>query len=497
MTTIHHIPAEIWDYIVQLLSYRHQRNALSISKKFHELARRYIFRSLRIYLVTNTYLTHFRDRSTSLTNSSHDGDDDDDPMAGSTSHRLMRRSWELLKRIINDPGFASLVKELAIVIEREGDCMFELFTLKDALACLHHLEVVHWYSGSVSLSSGIASAFPTSLRALRLRSMPPFPSVMHLSGLRDVQFVNVLPIVNVLSSDSTHRWGIDHGLEPDIQDLIQLVAPNLARLVIPHEMTEKLPMHALTNLTELEVVCLWGSELKGLDLLLRHLPNLRGLVVIGEVTEDTILELPLDPTILPQLSSFRLQFPALLDCNNQDIMCRLCIFLSQRQGLRRLFLTLEAFEPDGFHQVFEQVCRMYHLRALGFLLNYPIQNEQQFQRLVQFMPSNLRAIHLAIDWRAGFDLGSPMFDPLLNRFAYMPKLTFVNLDTLTCKVPIDPDDIAGYGRNVEMVGVGRSLWDVERTEEGFELLPRAPWQSEFPMKGDFVDADHEWVYRYH
>jgi len=65
-------------------------------------------------------------------------------------------------------------------------------------------------------------------------------------------------------------------------------------------------------------------------------------------------------------------------------------------------------------------------------------------------------------------------------------------------VPISPLELATDLEHLQLVGIQRSLWTVDR-EVGEELEPKlwTPWSVKYCLPEDFPCADYAWLFRYH
>jgi hypothetical protein len=67
-------------------------------------------------------------------------------------------------------------------------------------------------------------------------------------------------------------------------------------------------------------------------------------------------------------------------------------------------------------------------------------------------------------------------------------------------VPISPFELATDLEHLQLVGIQRSLWTIDRDhEEGEELEPKLwkPWSVKYCLPEDFQCADHAWLFKYH
>jgi hypothetical protein len=86
---------------------------LSVSRFFHDVALPFVFSSVRIYILSGSETFNMLE--------THETE-----FALETEHVLMRRSWEILHRILDDPHFALLVKDMTVVIFTKSQAIFEI-----------------------------------------------------------------------------------------------------------------------------------------------------------------------------------------------------------------------------------------------------------------------------------------------------------------------------------------------------------------------------------
>lgn len=108
-----HIPPEIWSQAISWLPLAHQKTMLSVSRFFHDIALPFVFSSVRLYVLGGSETFDMLE--------THQAD-----FALETEHVLMRRSWEIQHRILDDPHFALLVKDMTVVVFTESQAIFEI-----------------------------------------------------------------------------------------------------------------------------------------------------------------------------------------------------------------------------------------------------------------------------------------------------------------------------------------------------------------------------------
>lgn len=80
----------------------------------------------------------------------------------------------------------------------------------------------------------------------------------------------------------------------------------------------------------------------------------------------------------------------------------------------------------------------------------------------------------------------------------MPNLSFLMIDELNgFDVPFEKRDLAECNKELEIIGLNKRYWEVDRSGLETEFIRKKRWQSELLVASDFNDPNHEWVYRYH
>jgi len=63
-------------------------------------------------------------------------------------------------------------------------------------------------------------------------------------------------------------------------------------------------------------------------------------------------------------------------------------------------------------------------------------------------------------------------------------------------LPILLEDLATEGKGLQMIGLNRALWNIDRVgpEITMEKWPR--WKIKFSVEEDFLCADDAWLFKY-
>jgi len=137
------------------------------------------------------------------------------------------------------------------------------------------------------------------------------------------------------------------------------------------------------------------------------------------------------------------------------------------------------------------------LRVLGFHAGYEPLHEAAVLHLADQLSPKIEALQLLLPWYS--DLHVRTWYPLLNKLQQFPDLSFLHLfSNGEDPVPISPLELATDLEHLQLVGIQRSLWTIDR-EVGEELEPRlwTPWSVKYCLPEDFPCADYAWLFRYH
>jgi len=103
---------------------------------------------------------------------------------------------------------------------------------------------------------------------------------------------------------------------------------------------------------------------------------------------------------------------------------------------------------------------------------------------------NLKALHLAFDW------GGANILPLVDGIAGLPRLTFLHLYCIIGRLPILLEDLATEGKGLQMIGLNRALWNIERVGSDITTEKWPRWRTKFAIREDFLCDDDAWLFKY-
>lgn len=67
---------------------------------------------------------------------------------------------------------------------------------------------------------------------------------------------------------------------------------------------------------------------------------------------------------------------------------------------------------------------------------------------------------------------------------------------IVTKLALERDDVATTASGVDLIGRGRSLWDIVRGGPEIEFKKWPRWKIKFCTEEDFEHEDHYWLFKY-
>ncbi|GLB37709.1 hypothetical protein LshimejAT787_0407600 [Lyophyllum shimeji] len=438
------LPTEIWSHSISYLSYEDQISLLHVSRKFHDIAVRFIFASVKIYFVAGqtfsemfqSYPYHFVDME-------------------KIAETMMRHSWEILEHITVHPSFAAAVKTLSVIAYSDSPSVFERLSLGKALLAMPDLKALYWFGRQPELPCEVTDCLPLPLKSLNVQSMTPI-SPESASRFRSMQIERLqletlfhTPPRMHSSDPDTSFWDDLLAYSDTFTFLDILWSPRLRRLSLLSRHIDGIPMHASASLLELELYATKDAdegELVGTDLIFRYMPMLESLSLVGYLASEVFLALPHDPRIMPNLRSFRL-----------------------------------SAEADSLPEV------------LGLHAGHQCMSAEDFESLASIITPKMTAIQLVIPW--DYDetvaVDGQALDPLMQRLQEAPHLSFVHLYSIGRLLPIDQDDLVNDLMHLDTVGCDRCLWDVHNGS----LVQWKHWRVQYAIEEDFRCQDDFWLFK--
>ncbi|KAJ6589934.1 hypothetical protein DFH09DRAFT_976452 [Mycena vulgaris] len=476
------LPVEMWTDIVQYLPPSNRLNMLRVSRLLHDIAIRLVFSTVKIYFMHG-------EPGFFMLNT------ENERYVRETSDYLLHRSWEMLHCIITQPLFANAVKTLSVHAFTDGPAVFEQRTLAQALQSLPNLQSFHWFGDCPDFST-VAAYLPKGLRSLRVQSLPISSSLSHLDRLNFLQ--PAIPFIYVREQKLDRIFAEWEGGLGDPRDLVSLVETNpIQELVVLSSHVGLLPIRLCNSLTQLDICVPQFGDLVGIDLLFRHALFLESLSLVGYIEPLLFADLPKEPGVLPRLTSFLLSCEFWDPDTTEMHVPLLSEFLSRRPSLRRLYIRLPGVRLEVAMAIATVIGKLECLRVLGFHAGYEPLHEAAAHHLADALSPKLEALQLSLPWFS--DLHVRTWYPLLTKLQQFPHLSFLHLfSNGEDPVPISPVELATDLEHLQLVGIQRSLWTVDR-EDGEELEPKlwTPWSVKYCLPEDFPCVDYAWLFRYH
>jgi len=233
----------------------------------------------------------------------------------------------------------------------------------------------------------------------------PIESLQHLQNLTTLNLS--MPFFYPDDEEAHDRWKYDEDIgnleEIPAEVIFETFTTPLTCLRITASQLRGVPIRVLSGLRNLDIISTIGDvdELIGLDLVFHHAAWLESLSLVGYLIPELFSFLPSFATsgALLRLTSFLLcssdyGLPEL----QEEAIFSLCLFLQNRPRLRRLYLRLPNIEWNGLHQFLPVIKTFPNLDVLGIHTGYDPLNEVHLQVLLPFLPTRIRALHLAITW---------------------------------------------------------------------------------------------------
>ncbi|KAJ7647708.1 hypothetical protein FB45DRAFT_894215 [Roridomyces roridus] len=475
------LPVEMWTEVVRFVPPAHRRALLGVSRTLHDIAIRFLFATIKIYFMHGDPVFYMLNT-------------ENERYVVETSDYVLNRSWEILHHIITNPLFARVIKTISVHAFTSGPAVFEYRTLAQALHSLPQLQAFHWFGDCPDFST-VATHLPRTLKYLRIQSMPAASALSHLDHLKFFQPAIPFFYVREQKWDKIFaEWDRGFGNPTDITEIVD--RNPIEELVILSTHVGLLPIRICNTLTQLDICVPQFGELVGIDLLFRHALLLESLSLVGHIEPALLADLPRDPTVLPRLTSFRLSCEYWDQELTEMHVPLLSEFLARRPSLRRLYVRLPGVRLEVAMALATVIAELDSLRVLGFHAGYEPLYEAAARNLADKLSPKLEALQLSLPWYS--DLHVRTWYPLLAKLQQCHRLSFLHLfSNGEDPVPLSPVELATDLAHLQLVGIQRSLFTVDR-EDDEELEPKlwAPWKVKFCLPDD-LSADHAWLFKYH
>ncbi|RDB25117.1 hypothetical protein Hypma_007622 [Hypsizygus marmoreus] len=488
-TNTHQLPTETWTEIASYLPHAYQLPLLWVSRKFHDIALRFLFSAVKVYFVGEQFTTMFDIESE---------EERDETISG-----LMTKSWEILHCIMHNPEFAGIVKSISVFAFADSLSVFEKMSLGQALLCLSDLRTFNWFGLEPAFSSSLFQCLPRSLQVLNVQSLPFRQEASHLDSLHRLQVENLLYYRPWTQADqSSHAYFDNLLLLPsNTIPLVMEVSTTLRQLCILSYHLEEIPIHIYSSLTELEICVPEDSNLIGMDLIFRHIPLLESLSLVGCITSDIFTILPQDPVSMQNLRSFRLSIDAVvLPVVSEEHVYVLSRFLGNQKKMRRLAIRLAGAYWGILCALLPTINSFEFLEVLGFHTGCENLSVEVATSLASILSPRLTSVYLAATWNNPDYAQTEItcLSPLLDKLKTLQRLTFFHLYGGYSGFPVVAEDLVAELEKLEVIGINRRMWDIMRKDsQSYELVEWKMWRSQFFIQEDFRYQDDAWLFKYH
>ncbi|KAF8952514.1 hypothetical protein BDZ97DRAFT_1878187 [Flammula alnicola] len=478
------LPPEVWTQIIGDVPHPQLSNLLNVCSQFHDIVIRTLFSSIKVYFIGG-------EQGKSMLNTFHMD------WVEETARKLMGKSWEILNHIRQEPSFARVVKSITVVAFSDGLSIFERLTVANALLFVPNLQTFRWIGNGPAFDDIVAECLPSILTKLVVQSSFPLNSLQHLTKITSLYLP--MPFFFPDDEEAHDELAVDIDTaniltEVPVENILNALTSELLDLRLCAMHIISIPIRVCSTLTELEILVTIGDpeEFIGLDVVLRHATSLESLTVVGFVVPTFFSFLPHSSTSsLPKLTSFRLSCEYFSWGVGEDELCALCGFLQGRPSLRRLYLRLTAMRMDQTSRLLCIIRGLEGLEVLGLHTGRDILSDPEIiTMLAQSLSVKLRALYLAVNW------GGETLLVLLDAIAKLPHLSFLHLYGTLSRLPILLEDLAGEAKGLQMIGLNRALWDIERVGSNIITNKWPRWKIKFCVEEDFLCADDAWLFKY-
>ncbi|KAL1746641.1 hypothetical protein HDZ31DRAFT_33721 [Schizophyllum fasciatum] len=533
LATSRQLPPEIWFLVLQNAGTQWQRVALSVCRCLHDIALRFLFSAVKLYVIDEETAPH-------LYMNIHATPDQRD-----TLEALVARSYELLERCCTDSGFARIIKDLTMVeyVTTRSLGIFERRTLTRAMKAMHSLRKLtllpHFFQ-----HLPLCEYIPPSVEYLIMPYKDPAPALINAaSHLKGFACFRTLPLADqtatIVAEYVGEPWRTE--LEPQLDALES--ASKLCHVAVTAGDLVDASIRLLGRLTSIEL-CYESHPnyyaLPDMTFILRHAVALQDLNLSANIPTDAIdafQNYAADKSVTPALRSFAIQNLAenpRSEMFREEHIARIAGFVSGRTLLTRLFLGLERIDsatkrswvPNILSNLLKELPALRALGVGGLLLR-----EEDWPCLADALPLELEA--LAIRWDVAAEYWNPdiifeitHFSPVLDKLERMPGLSFLHLYCTYHPIRFDAEQLVQNLPALRTLALRRTVWDIDHVD-AFEDYPTAennamfaetalspmltmtsragqpyavlrkwnPWKVLALGDADFHSADHAWLLR--
>ncbi|TFY63500.1 hypothetical protein EVJ58_g3210 [Rhodofomes roseus] len=469
------LPPELWQEVFTWIPQDTARTCLSVSKYFHGLALRVVFRNITIFFGA---WESAQAKEEVYQADKHEYDVLEDKRSSMSS--------AILHRISHDPSFAAIVRAVDVhAYKRDGARgAFERGCLIEAIHCLHNLRSFAWHGVAPSPTPEVIEALASTCTLLRHFSAP----------LRTLPKLPLEKLQTLWSISYTWKWFYDttrgqRSRLPDEHRDLKVHCERLRELQMPYTSPSHIPFDQLPMLTHLELLSI--QTLDKLGPLLRKVPRLESLSIFCTKRQHDVLF-----DALGFLKSNLLNLHSLCLLSRQEGALEsehaqiLADFLQGRKCLRRFRSTFKFRE--GTHLSF--LGAIASLRSLD-TLHWDVLAEdldQDFVRmLLQHLPPDMLALSIATYG------GLKSVDALVDLWAHCPDLRFLYVRTWG-SADEPAERLLRGAKRLQVVGYNGKFHDVDLQDGQVRLSPA--WSARrvaFRCPSDFGPGceSAEWLMR--
>ncbi|KZP10655.1 hypothetical protein FIBSPDRAFT_962861 [Athelia psychrophila] len=465
MVQVGSIPVELWDQVLVSLPKVTQRECAFVCRSWRRVCRRALFTVVRL--------------------STGNGTEADEMDLEAFVEAA--KAWEILDCMGNDPTFAPVVKTIIVLKWRFGASVFETRSLQKALRAVPHLQSFQWLAWAGMPQEVLQTLHDDipNLPELRLAD----PEALQSCELGQLRSIGCLVPQDFFDTEDLEVAQCSTiGLITANVDTLRELALD-AMLSLPWN----LPVRTFENLNHLTLVGL--KDLRGLELVLRHSPNLENFIIEYKIDDELFSILAQNPSSAPLLSSFKVISGAVHD---ESHYAALGTFLQGHPRLRRLDIQMWAPIESAFI-ILPTVKALKDLTAFGLSVSCrpsPVDGID-YSCLPLFLSDDMEAVRFEVNLEEAVLDRGPLL-PLMVRLAELPSLRYLSLQHHGDGElwPLAAE-VGSQLKHLDCLSLDTSLWFIERASPP-EMLASAwlPNKHILRLREDFAYQDAEWLARF-
>ncbi|KAH9829836.1 uncharacterized protein C8Q71DRAFT_862943 [Rhodofomes roseus] len=469
------LPPEVWQIVLSFTTFGTNRNCLSVSKLFHNLAARMLFSSLRIQFGSWRIALRCGPGKPSA----------------EESFTNVCKPYDVLLRVINDPVFASYIKHVDILPFGRMVAESKIGTLTQAVSAMYNLRSFTWHNWNqvyMFPSSQLLETLASKCGHLREYKLP-FQSLHMLHALQSMPATDIY-LCRYDRGASEFEEELYDAHRESFVSLLEARRGSLAQLSLSSPGIRDCPTYILQDLTHL-TICI--DEERNIAVIFRHCTRLEALFL--EITKDiphTVFTAAIaeDPSALPLLTHLKVFLSP--GCNRVDSW-PIANFIRSKKKLRCLDYV------DKFNSIMQQsrvlsaIKSLSTLEVLGLSFTQEILEPIEWTFLTRTIPRTVTALRLSVDYD---DLGRHC--EWIDLWASLPRLSFAHVADLRFHPIVGTRALAAAAKSLRLVGHHSYFREVYRTGDKVTFSkPWSPTKVKFRMAAEFGCDDWEWLMRDH